>query len=155
MRIYAEMLIHSACDSEEIVNDVFLTIWRKKKQIQISSSIRAYISTAVRNRCIDFLRTYSPNVSLIDHETSLLVFPQEYNLDYETICNIIFDAVESMPQKRKAVFVKSRFEDKSDKEIAKELNISVKTVEAHKTIALKTLKDIIGKLSVLLSWFFV
>jgi len=146
MRVYAEMIVHSAYDSEEIVNDVFLTVWRRKENIQISSSIRSYIATAVRNRCLDFLRTYTSQLPLDNYETLLLISPEEDNLDIEIINNLIAEAVESMPEKRKEVFVKSRFEEKSDKEIAKEMNISVKTVEAHKTFALKTLKEILSTL---------
>lgn len=133
--------------SEDIVQEVFFEIWKKRDELVFQQSIDGYLKRACRNRTLNYLRDNNvkwvddstldeledPGFSLIEHLTA-----EELNIK---INNIIAD----LPDKCGIVFSLSRFEDLSYAEIAKELSISLKTVENQISKALKILRKEIYK----------
>ncbi len=138
--------ISSKEDSEEILQEIFITIWKKRKNI--TSNINGYILTTTKNACIDYLRSkkrklsttsnYSQIESLINHKA--LTSPETSKIIEQELNNKINQAISSLPNKCKVVFIKSRVNGLKNKEISEELNISIKTVENHITKALKHMK---------------
>ena len=111
--------------------------------LDVRISLVSYLFTLVKNKCLDFLR----------HKTVTNEFAREYKakqaaleqLNYtissdEDIERIVTVAINSLPERCKEIFIKSRIEGKKHKEIAEELNISTNTVENQITIALKRLR---------------
>ena len=131
---YARLILKSEQPAEEVVMNVFIYIWENRTRIEIKSSLCAYLFRSVRNRCINYLRDNAPSVYLSDH--------------------FIDEAILSLPHTCRDVFLKSRNEEMSNREIAEQLNISVKTVEAQITKALKTIRSYITDKMVLLWMFF-
>ncbi len=127
---------------EQIAMDIFTHIWEEKERIEISLSFKAYLFNAMRNRCLNALRDYKEMCSL---DEAGKFYSEDYSpLEMEELANLIQSAVLSLPEKCQTVFRKSREEHLSYKEIADEMQISVKTVEAQISKALKRIKDILG-----------
>lgn len=135
-------IIPDATLSEDIAQDVFLEIWRKRETINIKTSVKAYLKKAGVNKALNHIRARKvrferddshemQNISIRDHAGEVEV------LDLQAI---IDKAIDSLPNKCRIVFSLSRFEELSYKEIAGKLDISVKTVENQIGKALKILR---------------
>lgn len=137
--------------SENIVQDTFFTLWNKRKELKDNSNLNAYLFTVAKNNCLYKLRDkrYRQKLfvanSLDQNELEMNVAVLN-NLDssaytFEEIEHIIEKTLEELPPQCKKVFILSRFEDRKNKEIAEELNISVKVVEKHISKGLKRFKE--------------
>lgn len=130
-------------EAEEIVQDVFLSLWNRRLVLRLSHSIATYLSVAVKYQVINTLsRKYRKEVHLesissVDEgieSTELWFNARELRVQLDL-------AVKSLPEKCRLVFIMSREEGKGTKQIAQELNIAEKTVEAHLTKALKEIRN--------------
>jgi len=138
--------LKSVPDAEELVQDVFMKIWEKRSEIKENLSFKAYIFTIAFN----IIRKHFVKKAL-----TTKYFEQQVieDLDLSTIENIDFQStkkaidqlIEQLPPRRKTVFMKSRFEGCSVKEIADELGTSPKTVENQLGEALKFIRVRLGK----------
>jgi len=141
--------------AENIVQDTFFTLWNKRHTMKEDSNLGAFLFTVAKNNCLYKLReqrsrqkVFSSNIlSQEDIEMNMDVLS---SLDtslftFEEINRIIELTLEELPPQCKKVFILSRFNEKKNKEIAEELNISIKVVEKHISKGLKkfrvTLKD--------------
>lgn len=141
--------------AETIVGDVIFHLWEIRSSININISLRYYLVKAVRNRCINFLRSEYENKEM---SFSLLGFgdllddyvkasdshPLGSLLEHE-LENEIQSTINKLPQECRRVFIKSRFENKNYEEIAQELRISVNTVKYHIKNALAFIRTDLDK----------
>lgn len=130
-------------DAENIVQDVFLVLWEKRRVLDIRVSLVAYLFSLVKNRCLDYLRHKEVDEQY-RQELSVKLSALE-KLDYvftseEDIERVVARAVGKLPKRCREIFLKSRVEGMKYREIADELEISVNTVENQMTIALKRLR---------------
>ena len=150
MKRFALEYIQSEEDAENIVHDVFMEAWEHREVLSYHINILAFLFTAIKNKCIDYLRH-----KIVVRETSDQL-KEEYRLtmqmkfdsleifdhnmfnekDIETILN---NAILSLPERCREIFIK--IEGKKQKEVALELNISVNTVETQIGIAYKKLRE--------------
>ncbi len=143
---YGMKLVLNREIAEEIVQDIFISLWEKHKERDISS-FRHYLFKAVKNRSINYLKRNIPSFDQIEDER---IFNESYEATpYKEIANreladIIENALEKLPKRCALVFSLSRNSDMSYKEIAEELNISVRTVENQIGIALKKLREMLS-----------
>ena len=124
----------------------------KKEILAYDVNLVALLFTSIKNRCIDLLRhriVVKEAVNLIQEEyqatlrmklASLELFDQSL-LSEQDIERIITEVVDSLPKKCREIFIKSKIEGKKQKDIAAELNISLKTVENQMAIAYKKIKS--------------
>jgi RNA polymerase sigma-70 factor (ECF subfamily) len=153
---FAREYIVSVEDAENIVQDAFSEIWETRKGfICEKSHLLSLLFVRIRSRCLDFLRhqTVVREAEDILQETfrrdmqmkfdSLEAFDQEFlPSDSETsVEDLIAKALDSLSPKCREIFIKSKLEGKKQKEIAKEMNISINTVETQMGIAYKKLKQ--------------
>lgn len=138
-------------EAREIVQNIFISLWERRDTLKIEGSLSAYLSVSVKYRIINSLDKHYirkkyldslPAVSEIDNST------QEW-LEFEELKELLSALVADLPEKCRIVFTMSREQGMSQKEIAHELDISEKTVEAHMGKAIKKLKT--GLKSFLLS----
>ena len=129
--------------AEELVLDIFVYIWENRKTLHIHLSFKAYLFQAARNKALNVLRTEKRNISLDEIDIDIIETAIT-TLEEEELYGLIQEAVLALPQKCKEIFQFSRDENLSNQEIAKKLDISVKTVEAQITKALKRIKDFLG-----------
>ena len=133
--------------AEEIVQEVFIKIWEKRKEIQVQSSFKSYLYTSVRNSSLNFLKSKFSQFSSAeledkDHQSTQ---NSEDELTGKELDLIIAQAIQNLPEKCRVIFQLSRQGGLSYKEIATELKISPKTVENQMGIALKKLKQFLEK----------
>jgi RNA polymerase sigma-70 factor (ECF subfamily) len=133
-------------EAKDIVHQVFTNLWEKRADIHFDQSIRSYLFTSVHNRCLNFLRDKKKFIKddLPQTEDALVDYINQSDfLEAEELRKEIIIALAELPEGSRKIFKMSRFEGKKYKEIADELNISIKTVETQMSKALKHLK---GKL---------
>jgi len=127
-------------DAEEVVQDVFISLWKSKTSINEIGSPFYYLQAAVRNKSISFLQSNyarQKKSKMQELETIELSCTQEDKLSHNEAKTVIKQALSTLPPKCKEIFLLSRDAELPNKAIAEELNISVKTVENQITIALK------------------
>lgn len=130
-------------ESEENALDIFMYIWEHREDIDIRISFKAYLFQAARNKCLNSLRKKRDTVSL-DEVATTLKEKEDTSLEVEELNNLIEEAVMALPEKCREVFVNSRIENLTNQEIAEKMQLSVKTVEAQITKALKRIKEHLG-----------
>lgn len=136
-------------DAEELVQEVFIKVWENRKSLRSELSFRSYLFTIslnhIRkhfNKKAIFLR-YLENFHN-DHSQQ----SQDQHMgseDYETVMQRIQQIIEEMPPRRREIFIKSKMDGKSSKEIASELGISSGTVDNHISEAIHQLRSRLKK----------
>jgi RNA polymerase sigma-70 factor, ECF subfamily len=136
---FALKYVHDLDDAKNVVHEVFVTVWEKFENLPSDTNHRAYLYTAVRNRCLNHLRDRKKHVMLenmAEHE------PTEVNTALETseLEKEIEIAIETLPEKCRMVFELNRLEGLKYAQIADKMGISIKTVEAQMSKALSVLR---------------
>jgi len=148
---FSESYVLSEYDAENIVQDVFLYLWENREVLSTLDNTNAFLFTLVKNRCIDFLRKQTqiknkkqPLTDLQEKELELKLYSlqkfDEHHFSPEEIENMITNAIHSLPERCREIFILSRLEGLRHKEIASRLNISTNTIEGQIGIALKKLR---------------
>lgn len=149
---YSTPLFYYACKfvndeaAHDIVQDIFVKLW-SDKNISIKLSINALLFTMVRNCCLQHIEKQKVRNKYIEH-TKLLLQEEELHLYTDEKPSLIEQAAENklnevlntLSERSRQIFGMSRFENKKNKEIALELNISVKAVEKHITKSLSIIR---------------
>jgi RNA polymerase sigma-70 factor (ECF subfamily) len=129
--------------AEEIALDVFATVWEKRNELEIGVSWKAYLFRAARNRALNRIRDNARFVA-VSNWSPYDRAETDSTLEVQELEHLIREAVCSLPDRCGEIFRKSRLEHHTNREIATELNISVKYVEAQITKALKLLRKYLG-----------
>lgn len=139
--VFAHRYVENWESCEDIVQDTFFKIWKNRKKLEINTSGRNFLLTSVRNSCVDYLRRKELEKSWQQESQERMALFASYEL-YSTIEleEMLNTALARLPEKIRIVFEKNRFEGMTYNEIASEQDISVKTVEAYMTKALKQLR---------------
>lgn len=136
--INANRILNNQAEAEDVVQDCLIKLWDNKNQLK-EGTIGGYFATMVRNRCIDSLRKKKP--VLVELDDVQLPTEDHSELEHSELKTKIDHAIDSLPGRCRQVFVLSRFEKMSHKEIAESLTISTKTVENQITKALKVISS--------------
>lgn len=142
--------------AEDILHDLFLSIWKSRARIQEIESLPAYLFTSCRYLIFEYLKKSSMAVrheNLADLEISSNEQPLEDRLYYRYLLDMVNKEIESLPEKCRQIFKLSREEFKSNKEIAEYMQISESTVENQIYKALKRIKNATNHLRYLFSFF--
>lgn len=132
--------------AEEIVQDVFLNIWSKSENLHIHTTIKSYLFGAVRNASLNFLKHQKVRQAYVDKQMLKVNQPEHVDfLELDELKERISAAMDKIPTKCREIFELNRFEGKRYKEIAEELNLSLKTVENQMGKALKILREELGE----------
>ena len=143
MSRYAMSIVRDQTIGEEIAQEVLMYIWEKRAQINLTGSLKSYLFSSVKNKCINYIKLELPKLQ----STTDLDQVRSYSStgmtmdDTELMKKKIQFAIDQLPEKCKNIFILSRYGGLTYNEIAEELEISVKTVENQVSIALKKLKE--------------
>ncbi|MFN0293354.1 RNA polymerase sigma factor [Pedobacter helvus] len=147
---YWEMLIHTCykrlkclATSEEIVQEIFVDLFVRRNELQLNSSLEAYLKTAVKYKIYNHYRSQQVHQSYLDRELNvqkILVPAPDEVFQKKELNALIMAATAQMPEKCKQVFLLSRYQHLSHKDISDQLGISVSTVKKHITKATNILK---------------
>lgn len=127
--------------AKDIVQQIFLSIWERRQSNKIDN-LKSYLNTAVKFRVISYLESkYSKAASLATEQVSQLADRStEESLLQEELRMAIYRAMEMLPPKTRQVFQLSRFQSRTNREIASSMNISEKAVEYHVAQSLKIMR---------------
>ena len=137
---YAVKYLKDLDHSEEVVQDVFCTLWEKRQTISITTSISAYLYTSVRNRCLNEIRRQKNTAIQINQEIEE-ISDADSRIEEIELDQRIEQAVQDLPEMSRKVFEMSRYDGMKYKEIADKLGVSVKAVEANMSRALKKMRN--------------
>lgn len=154
----ANRLLNDRNAAKDVVQDVFLQLWRKRNELKIVHSMRGYLYRAVINGSLKYLAKSKRTLRIVEDalpHPDLLHRDVEEAIQYKELEKEYKKALDLLPQKCRAIFVLSRHEEMKYKEIAGHLEVSVKTVETQMSIALKRLKEYLDPYLTLLLLFTV
>ncbi|MBC7488111.1 MAG: RNA polymerase sigma-70 factor [Cytophagaceae bacterium] len=140
----AYAIVKDKSAAEDIVQDVFLTIWKKRNELTIDSNLKGYLYRAVSNSCLNYLQSYHKrNVKSYDefNEQALGSLTIHDTMDYDRLNAAIERAIDNLPPRCKVIFVLSRMEGLKHQQIADSMQVSIKTVENQMGIALAKLRE--------------
>lgn len=141
--LYAYSFLNDKNEAEEVVQTTFIKIWEKKNELNVQSSLKAYLYSMVRNGCLNVIKhekvkQLHAQRHVQETESSReLVEEKVLSNDLETKIHL---AMKALPEQCRLVFQLSRFEELKYQEIADQLQISVKTVENQMGKALKIMR---------------
>ncbi len=146
--LYARSYLDNEAEAEDVVQELFIHLYEKRKEITIFSSLSSYLFRSVHNKCIQILRHRKV---VAGHEEKHKLKIREAEILYNRAANFTFSeqqlqeiqqifqqANDALPEKTREIFRLSREQNKPNKEIARILKIQLKTVEYHITKALKS-----------------
>ena len=140
---HAYRLLENHDETEDIIQDVFLTLWQNRADLKINSSVSSYLYITVRNRIFKLFTRKKVAVRYIESLQKFKDKDRNYTdekLLERELAAIIEREVESLPEKMRKVFLLSRDGAHSYKEIGEQLDISEKTVRNQVYNALQLLK---------------
>lgn len=148
--------LKSKDEAEELVQEVFTIIWEKRKDLKEELSFKSFLFTIAFNIIRKHFRTKAYFADYLKAEMGdNLDMQTSQKITYDSLYRFITDLVNQLPARRKEIFIKSRFEGLSIKEIADELKISHKTVENQLTDALKFIRTNLNRESISGILFFI
>ncbi|ERJ58873.1 RNA polymerase sigma-70 factor [Sphingobacterium paucimobilis] len=131
--------------AKDIIQEIFTWFWSNRSLWKLTTC-KGYLLTAVKYKAVSYFRSCKAQDVFFQQIRSIPSKYQDDSLYFEAkqLKELIESLVETLPDRCKEVFKLSRLEYYSNKEIAKKMGISEKTVEAQMTIALKRLKGSLG-----------
>ena len=140
---FAAIYISSTSMANDLVADVFLKLFRNKSKLEDIKDIQYYLYKSVKNQCITYYKKGKEEISLDDIEDSgytyEIVNPESEFLTNE-LSEKIEDIINNFPPKRKIIYKMVVIDGLKYKEAAEILDLSVKTIENHLALAVKTLR---------------
>ena len=145
--------LKSVPDAEELVQKVFLTVWETRKSLRKELSFKSYIFTIAYNDICKFfrrqryMRTFLADSGFSHYTVSNRT---EEGIGFKSILDRVKQIINILPEKHRFIFLKSREEGKTSKEIAAELNLSPGTVDNYISDSLKVIRRHLAKEDIVL-----
>jgi RNA polymerase sigma-70 factor (ECF subfamily) len=139
----ANRVLHDPGVAEELSQDVFLELWRRRDTLAPDSSVAGYLMQAVRNRALNHLRHLQVQRKSAVYVEALSEPAEQADADTQAgeLQDAIRDAIAALPPRTREVFLMSRERNLRYSEIAEALGVSVKAVEANMSRALRQLRE--------------
>ncbi len=140
---YANSILKEMDEAEEVVQNLFLSIWEKRNDLEINISLKSYLYRAVHNHCLNRIKHLKIREEYQQYATNF------YDASYESVSQTVMkneleqkieEAIRKLPEQCRLIFRMSRFEELKYHEIAEQLELSPKTVENQIGKALKILR---------------
>lgn len=144
-RLYAFALkyLKNESDAEELVQEVFVKVWENRRTLKSELSFKSYLFTISLNHIRKHFNKKAMALRYMESLQNMTDGAAETSLsneDYESVMKKINLIIEEMPPRRREIFMKSKLEGKSSKEIAAELGITSGTVDNHVSEAIHHLR---------------
>ncbi|SEJ24534.1 RNA polymerase sigma-70 factor, ECF subfamily [Dyadobacter sp. SG02] len=145
-RLYAHAfkMLGNAADAQDVVQEVFITLWTKGAAIQLHTGLSGYLYTSVRNRVLNLIeqdKTYRHHLDALATFLGEVPISAGNAADEELLFSIFEAEIDKLPRKMKEVFELRRQGDLSYSEIAEQLSLSDHTVKKQISNAIKILRD--------------
>jgi RNA polymerase sigma-70 factor (family 1) len=132
--------LRSIEETEELVQSVFLKVWENHKILKIDLSFKSYIFSITYNDICQIFRRRKYNqeyLRSVIYDNHVSSSETENRIDHKSVLNHVKRIIGNLPERQRVIFIKSRFEEKSTKEIAEEVGLSCGTVDNYLSEALK------------------
>jgi RNA polymerase sigma-70 factor (family 1) len=137
---FAKTIVQSRESAEEVVSDVFIKLWERRKELEKIENLKVYLYVATRNIAFNYLdkqkRNSTNSIDDVEAEFTSIDFDPEQLLITADMLALIQKAIDQLPPKCKVIFKLAKEDGLKYREVAEVLNISVKTVENQLAIAL-------------------
>lgn len=137
---YVYRLLTDQEDAEDVVQDLFLTLWNNRSKIEIEENVSAYLYKMAKNLALNHIRTKANYRSLLENQQDTLSYYEENQLETEEFRIILYDCIDRLPERCKEVLLLHRVKGLKQKEIADQLSISVKTIKNQIWSSLQKIK---------------
>ncbi len=143
LSLYALRFIPSREIAEDLVQEVFYKLWRDRRSIRISTSIRAYLITSVKHHCLNYIRHREVEMNYVSEHLSIMTEAgrEEDILTARELQQLIDKAIMGLPEKLRTVFLMHRRQDMTYAQISTQMSISIKTVESYMGKSLKMIRS--------------
>lgn len=151
LKSYCKLFVSETDKVEDLIQETFISVWDNKGSIKVNKSIESYFFVILRNKCLNHLKKKKLAATQVDLD---MVKVEElqflYQLDFtdkeersleEELVDSLKLAINDLPEKMKKVFTLCKLEGRKQKEVAEELNISIKMVEKHIANAKKQIRQ--------------
>lgn len=165
LKIFARSYVRIEAVAEDLLQDSFLKVWETRSSIENDNQLAPYIYTVLKNKCLDYLRHKIVELKFQESTSNDFYYLKAnlYALEDNSIDLIsesqlkraLIAAVKKLPEPRREIFIMSRFRDMKNIEIAKEMNLSIKTVEYHITKSISFLREELKDFYILLYFFLI
>ncbi len=149
---FSKSILKIENEIDDVLQEVFVKIWLNRQKIGNPETFNAYIFTITKNELLNLIRNNLRDQAFRDKlflHSVAEEYQQQSELEFDEIRSGVDKIVAKLSEKRQQVFVLSRNEGLSNKEIAHQLNISKKTVEDHITHAIKQIKNSMKEMGIL------
>jgi len=137
---YVYRLLGEKEDAEDVVQELFLTLWNNRKKIAIVENVSGYLYKMARNLALNHIRTQTNYKTILDNQEEQLPYYEENSLETEEFRMALYDCINLLPGRCKEVLLLHRVKGLKQKEIADQLSISVKTIKNQIWASLQRLK---------------
>lgn len=141
---FANSYLLDVDEAEEVVQGTFIGFWEKRENLQIETSLKAYLYRSVRNSCLNEIKRQKVRQvhaqAVLQQEVQVAESSDHDALKME-LEDRIHQAIQTLPEQCRLIFKMSRFEELKYQEIADQLGLSIKTVENQIGKALKVLRE--------------
>ncbi|TXK33866.1 RNA polymerase sigma-70 factor [Pontibacter qinzhouensis] len=139
--LYAQKLLGDLDKAREVVQDVFVRLYEQREALPAITSVKPYLYKSVHNTCLNLLKQTAVHQ---DHQQHLLyqspISETSDAVEQAELEARLGEAIQQLPEQCRRIFEMNRFDGKKNKEIAEELQLSVRTVETQISKALKLLR---------------
>jgi len=144
---FLSKLIRSEEDAKEITQNIFIRLWEKREVVDTNSDIKIFLFQTARFYAYNYFDHKKVREKYLSH---LKIYPGQSSsteelIHYEETTLLVEMALEKMPRQRRKIFEMSRREGKSNEVIAQELLLSKRTVEKHISLAIRDIKEKLGR----------
>jgi len=143
---YAYNILENEEECLDAVQDIFVWLWTNRQKLQVSC-LKAYLLAAVKYKLVRVIRTSKRRAEILSRRAEVSDVFIDDSVEVKELRAVINDFVKTLPQRAKEIYLLSREQQLTNKEIAAQLGIAEKTVENQMTLTLKKLKLHLGKMS--------
>ena len=138
---YVYTLLADKDDAEDVVQELFLKLWKDRGKILITESTSSYLYRMARNMSLNFKRSKIAMESLNENPDLVSLTYEENSLETDEFRIALIDCMNRLPKRSKEVLMASRVQGLKQQEIADTFSISVKTIKNMLWISLRKLKE--------------
>lgn len=142
--LYAKRFIDDQYVREDIVSDVFATLWQKRDDMELKPETSlAFIKMCVKNSCLNYIKHLNYEIGYAENykkKQPLYELSPDLVYNLEELYELLYNSLEKLSEGYREVFIKYFFEGKSRAEIAEEMQLSVKSIDRYKQKVLQILQ---------------